>query len=103
MAQIGVSFIPVADTAADIRELTYSAQQFWYKPSWENAGWVAVDLIGFIPIAGALKPVFKHGDDFVQSLPSSKKLRRNLELAGVEAPDYPNAAHHIVAGTASGG
>ncbi len=144
IGQIVVGFIPVADTAADIRDLTYSAQQFWYKPSWENAGWVAVDLIGFIPIAGALKPVFKHGDefidaagtviknadnmvdatgtvirkaddvadvasdivkhgdDFVQSLPSSKKLRRNLELAGVEVPDYPNAAHHIVAGTAPG-
>ena len=144
IGQIVVGFIPVADTAADIRDLTYSAQQFWYKPSWENAGWVAVDLIGFIPIAGALKPVFKHGDefidatgtviknadnmvdatgtvirkaddvadvasdiakhgdDFVQSLPSSKKLRSNLELAGVEVPDYPNAAHHIVAGTASG-
>ena len=144
LAQIGVGFIPVADTITDIRDFTYSAQQFWYKPSWGNAGWVAVDLIGFIPVLGSLKPVFKHGDefidatgtviknvdnmvdatgtvirkaddvadvatdiakhgdDFVQSLPSSKKLRRNLELAGVEVPDYPNAAHHIVAGSAPG-
>ena len=144
LAQIGVGFIPVADTITDIRDFTYSAQQFWYKPSWGNAGWVAVDLIGFIPVLGSLKPVFKHGDefidatgtviknvdnmvdatgtvirkaddvadvatdiakhgdDFVQSLPSSKKLRRNLELAGGEVPDYPNAAHHIVAGSAPG-
>ena len=144
LAQIGVGFIPVADTITDIRDFTYSAQQFWYKPSWGNAGWVAVDLIGFIPVLGSLKPFFKHGDefidatgtviknvdnmvdatgtvirkaddvadvatdiakhgdDFVQSLPSSKKLRRNLELAGVEVPDYPNAAHHIVAGSAPG-
>ena len=58
-AQIGVSFIPVADTITDIRDLTYSAQQFWYKPSLGNAGWVAVDLIGFIPVLGSLKPVFK--------------------------------------------
>lgn len=32
------------------------------------------------------------------STPSSKVLRQNLIDAGVEAPDYPNAAHHIVAG-----
>ena len=32
------------------------------------------------------------------SIPSSKVLRQNLIEAGVEAPDYPNAAHHIVAG-----
>ena len=58
IAQIGVSFITVADTAADIRDLTYSAQQFWYKPSWGNAGWVAVDLIGFIPVLGSLDSVY---------------------------------------------
>ena len=33
LAQIGVGFIPVADTITDIRDFTYSAQQFWYKPS----------------------------------------------------------------------
>ena len=32
------------------------------------------------------------------STPSSKVLRQNLIDAGVEVPDYPNAAHHIVAG-----
>ena len=32
------------------------------------------------------------------STPSSKILRQNLIEAGVEVPDYPNAAHHIVAG-----
>ena len=53
-------------------------------------------------VADVASDIVKHGDDFVQSLPSSKKLRRNLELAGVEVPDYPNAAHHIVAGTAPG-
>ncbi len=34
------------------------------------------------------------------SKPSSKVLRQNLIEAGVEVPDYPNAAHHIVAGNA---
>ncbi len=53
-------------------------------------------------VADVATDIAKHGDDFVQSLPSSKKLRRNLELAGVEVPDYPNAAHHIVAGSAPG-
>ena len=67
MAQIGVGFIPVADTITDIRDFTYSAQQFWYKPSWGNARWVAVDLIGFIPVLGSLKPVFKHGDEFIDA------------------------------------
>ena len=32
------------------------------------------------------------------STPSSKVLRQNLIEEGVEVPDYPNAAHHIVAG-----
>ena len=27
-------------------------------------------------------------------------MRNNLKKAGVKVPDYPNAAHHIVAGTA---
>ena len=42
-------------------------------------------------VADVASDIAKHGDDFVQSLPSSKKLRSNLELAGVEVPDYPNA------------
>lgn len=33
------------------------------------------------------------------STPSSKVLRQNLIESGVEVPDYPNAAHHIVAGS----
>ena len=33
------------------------------------------------------------------STPSSKVLRQNLIDAGVEVPDYPNAAHHMVAGS----
>ena len=32
------------------------------------------------------------------STPNSRKLRQNMIKAGVEVPDYPNAAHHIVAG-----
>ncbi|MBE5833865.1 MAG: hypothetical protein E7309_04435 [Butyrivibrio sp.] len=36
------------------------------------------------------------------SIPSSKKLRDNMINAGIEVPNYPNAAHHIVAGTAKG-
>ena len=77
-AQVGVSFIPVADTIADIRDLTYSAQQFWYKPSWGNAGWVVVDLIGFIPVLGSLKPVFKHGDEFIDATGTVIKNVDNL-------------------------
>ena len=77
-AQIGVSFIPVADTITDIRDLTYSAQQFWYKPSLWNAGWVAVDLIGFIPVLGSLKPVFKHGDEFIDATGTVIKNVDNL-------------------------
>ena len=32
------------------------------------------------------------------SRPSSRVLRKNMKEAGIEEPDYPNAAHHIVAG-----
>jgi len=34
------------------------------------------------------------------SEPSSKELRKNLIAAGINVPDFPNAAHHIVAGKA---
>ena len=34
--------------------------------------------------------------------PSSKKLRKNLIADGIQEPSYPNAAHHIVAGRATG-
>ncbi|MBQ7888382.1 MAG: AHH domain-containing protein [Erysipelotrichaceae bacterium] len=37
--------------------------------------------------------------DDALSTPSPKKLRKNLIEAGVDVPDYPNAAHHIVAGS----
>lgn len=46
----------------------------------------------------------KYVDDLAEgglnalSTPSSKVLRQNLIDAGVEVPDYSNAAHHIVAG-----
>lgn len=45
-------------------------------------------------VADVASDIVKHGDDFVQSLPSSKKLRRNLELAGSKVPDYP--MRHII-------
>ncbi len=40
-------------------------------------------------------------DDIVEGTvkASSKALRENLIKAGVNVPDYANAAHHIVAGT----
>ena len=34
------------------------------------------------------------------SKPDSRKLRNNMIQSGVEVPEYPNAAHHIVAGNA---
>lgn len=45
----------------------------------------------------AVESTLKGGLDTL-STPSSKVLRQNLIEAGVEVPDYPNAAHHIVAG-----
>ena len=32
------------------------------------------------------------------SRPSSRVLRKNMKKAGIEEPNYPNAAHHIIAG-----
>ena len=42
-------------------------------------------------------------DEALESLskPDSRKLRKALIEAGIEVPDYPNAAHHIVAGNSS--
>lgn len=54
-----------------------------------------------------VKDAGKYVDDVVEggldalSTPSSKVLRQNLIDAGVEVPDYPNAAHHIVAGSST--
>lgn len=37
-------------------------------------------------------------DKITLSKPSSKTLRQNMINEGIDAPDYANAAHHIVAG-----
>ncbi len=37
-------------------------------------------------------------DDATNAKPNSKTLRQNMINKGIETPDYPNAAHHIVAG-----
>lgn len=47
--------------------------------------------------AGLSEYVIKGGLDAL-SKPNSKALRQNLIEAGVKVPEYPNAAHHIVAG-----
>ncbi|WMJ23153.1 AHH domain-containing protein [Paludicola sp. MB14-C6] len=39
------------------------------------------------------------GELDVLSKPSSKALRQNMIEAGLDVPDYANAAHHIVAGS----
>lgn len=39
------------------------------------------------------------GNLYTLSKPSSKVLRENLIKAGIKVPDYPCAAHHIVAGS----
>ena len=44
------------------------------------------------------KEVLEGGLD-VLSKPSSKALRQNMIEAGLDVPDYANAAHHIVAGS----
>ena len=49
-------------------------------------------------IDDVVEEVVEGGTDAL-STPSSKVLRQNLIDAGVEVPDYPNAAHHIVAGS----
>ncbi len=44
---------------------------------------------------------FNHVDEIIEGMgeASSTALRKNLIEAGVNVPDYANAAHHIVAGT----
>jgi len=59
----------------------------------------------FDEAAEAAAEATKRVDDVVEggadalSKPSSKVLRQNMMDAGIEVPDYPNAAHHIVAGS----
>ncbi len=85
VAQIGVSFVPGLDTAADIRDLSYDASQLWNNFSWGNAGWVALDIVGFFPVVGALKPVFKHGDDVVDAAGTVIKNADNIVDVGSSA------------------
>lgn len=58
----------------------------------------ARSIINAYENAGLSEYVIKGGLEAL-SKPSSKVLRENLIKAGVKVPDYPNAAHHIVAGS----
>lgn len=58
----------------------------------------AQSIINAYENAGLSEYVIKGGLEAL-SKPSSKVLRQNLIEAGIKVPDYPNAAHHIVAGS----
>ena len=66
--------------------------------------------IGFsliLPVVGMVAPSFFGGAKKIKKLletwgePSSDMLRANMKAAGRVAPNFPNAAHHIVPGTAN--
>ena len=99
VSTMGSSALNIVDTWCDMSENST------FK-SWQTAmNWISIISNGLYSIgaiynsvAAKLANVGKGGLDTL-STPSSKVLRQNLIDAGVEVPDYPNAAHHIVAGS----
>lgn len=105
--QIGSGLLGV-DLPGDVRDLTYDITHWEW--SWSHAGQTTIDVMALIPVVGSLKytdeigTLVKNSDEAIAGLKgagkaSSKVLRQNLIDAGIEVPDYANAAHHIVAGT----
>lgn len=106
--------IPV-ETALDAISIGWSANDFISEPSLINFGFlvwdVAATALPYVPgsyVAKGFKALGKADDalDAVKvvkgiGVASSEALRRNLIKAGIEVPDYANAAHHIVAGTSA--
>lgn len=112
VAQIVTGLFGV-DAPMDARDIAASVKKGDLKG-------VAINSIGFIPGIGVFKysdevgelvqgagKVVKNSDEVADAVSdvaknvsktSSKKLRENLIKAGRKVPDYPNAAHNIVAG-----
>lgn len=94
----------------DIRTSTTGKRYIQRKPGMkDNLPKLELDEDGIIHNIDAEKiskssNVVKNTKNSIQlrtlSEPSSKELRKNLIAAGVKEPDFPNAAHHIVAGKA---
>lgn len=59
--------------------------------------WIALNKVDYDEVLALSNRVSESGLDTL-STSSSRILRKNLIDVGVGVPDYPNAAHHIVAG-----
>lgn len=76
------------ETLFDIGSLAWSTWDLITNPSWENAGWFTLDLIGlaipFIPSPGALKAVkwLNRGENLVDGLRTTKTVTRAANWAG---------------------
>lgn len=98
----GMAFLPVVgefagggklvDDVIDVGKLLKNADAV------SDAGKVLDKTDAVLDAGKYVDEVIEGGLDTL-STPSSKVLRQNLIDAGVEVPDYPNAAHHIVAGS----
>ena len=85
----------------DIHFAAESWTEFVFDPSWEGFGYAFLDTLGAMPLVPSYSTVNTGANIAEVAIkPSSKVLRNNMIKAGVEVPDYANAAHHIVAGTA---
>lgn len=76
------------ETLFDVGSLAWSTWDLITNPSWENAGWFALDLLGlaipFIPSPGALKVVkwLNRGENLVDGLRTTKTVTRVANWAG---------------------
>ena len=76
------------ETLFDIGSLAWSTWDLITNPSWENAGWFTLDVLGlaipFIPSPGALKAVkwLNRGENLVDGLRTTKTVTRAANWAG---------------------
>jgi len=117
VASAGVGFIPVVGDIKDIQEAItgvdlITGEQLTTGERWLSGGLAGLSIILAVCTAGAseviplnsLDEIIEGGTFVVKNADeikaSSKILRKNLINAGIEVPDFANAAHHIVAGVA---
>ncbi|MFR4987279.1 MAG: DNA/RNA non-specific endonuclease [Lachnospirales bacterium] len=82
LGEIAVGCIPIVGQAADVREIVYDIQNWEWK--WSNAGDLALDVIGFIPLVG-------DGVKAIKKVPF-KEIGNSIKKGGKDAGKILNSA-----------
>ena len=81
----------------DIGSFLWSLHDFVECPSWGNAGWLALDVIGLLPVIPSIGLIGKIGkiDDFAKA---ANKIDELIQLAHLKYPQLAGKyhLHHII-------